>query len=70
MELFNWAIQVKPSFKSNEERDLWMMNHCTKGGLTETIINNIQNGNSFLESVLAGVERSKELFEQTKLVHS
>lgn len=62
--LYKWARKVKPQFSTAEERDTWIQNHCTSGGLTETFVKTIQEGGSFYQGISACIQRSKELAEE------
>ncbi|MDR3694298.1 NAD(P)-binding domain-containing protein [Mucilaginibacter sp.] len=57
-QLYVWAKNVVPVFKSDEEADDYVRKMATPGGITEAILINLEKSRDLLLAVEAGVERS------------
>lgn len=60
-ELYAWAASSLPDLKTGAEKDMYIERMCTKGGITEAIINSIQEGESLDAALIRGIDRSKEI---------
>ena len=61
--VFNWALESTPANLSMEESEQFISKMATKGGITETIVSALRDGNNLSESINLGIERSKEISE-------
>ncbi|KAL6061593.1 hypothetical protein QOT17_012766 [Balamuthia mandrillaris] len=59
--LYRWAMKVRPRIQDEKEIDRWIRNHCTEGGVTESIVRRIEAGGSLVEGLKAGIQRGIEL---------
>jgi pyrroline-5-carboxylate reductase len=60
-EIYFWAKNVLPAFDSEEEQEKYIEHMSTKGGITEAIVESLNSGNTFLDSLRNGITRSKEI---------
>ena len=60
-ELYAWTASSLPDLKTGAEKDMYIERMCTKGGITEAIINSIQEGESLDAALIRGIDRSKEI---------
>ncbi len=60
-EICRWARDVLPDFDCDEEREKYIMKMCTKGGITEAIVDTLNSGSPFLTALESGVAKSKEI---------
>jgi pyrroline-5-carboxylate reductase len=59
--ILQWAFSAQPLSLSNDERDQYLTQAVTPGGVTEAIINAIKDGLRFSQALDRGIERSREL---------
>lgn len=69
-DIFIWAENVLPDFDSDAEQTKYIDSMCTKGGITEEIVNSLNSGNTVLDSLRRGIARSKEISTFTRLTLS
>ena len=60
-EIYHWARDVLPELNSDEDKDRYIRNMSTKGGITEAIVSSIHSGGSFHDALRRGIARSREL---------
>lgn len=60
-EIYNWAKDVLPVFDSERAKMSYIEHMSTKGGITEAIVNSLNSGDTFLDSLRKGIARSKEI---------
>jgi len=60
-EIYNWAKDVLPVFDSERSQMSYIEHMSTKGGITEAIVNSLNSGDTFLDSLRKGIVRSKEI---------
>lgn len=60
-EIYAWALDALPNLGSDEEEEKYINRMCTKGGITEAIVQSLYCGSSLLEALEDGIKRSKEL---------
>lgn len=60
-ELIPWAEKVLPSFQDEADRETYVKNMITKGGITDAIINSLENHTSLDTALRKGITRSKEI---------
>jgi len=60
-EIYNWAKNVIPDSKYEEERDEYIKKMSTKGGVTEAIVESLNSGRTFYYALLEGIAKSKAL---------
>jgi hypothetical protein len=59
--ILQWAHGVRPKGLNIEERDRYLTQATTAGGVTDAILNAMRNGMSLSGALTRGVERSREL---------
>lgn len=64
LELYQWANRVLPDFETDAEKKQYIDKMITKGGITEAIINCLNNGDSFDMALLSGVKRTQEISKE------
>ncbi|MFB0920102.1 MAG: NAD(P)-binding domain-containing protein [Oscillospiraceae bacterium] len=70
-ELYTWAASAVPDFRDNTETEQYIEKMTTKGGITEAIINSIQNGVTLDAALIMGIARTKEIsFEIQRAIKS
>lgn len=62
-QVLAWARSVHPRNLSTEERDRYIAQATTPGGVTEAILKELKAGKSLSDSLIRGVQRSRELAE-------
>jgi pyrroline-5-carboxylate reductase len=60
-EIYNWAKNILPDFDSEKDQKKYIEHMSTKGGITEAIVNSLNSGDTFLDSLKKGIARSKEI---------
>lgn len=60
-EIYNWVKNVLPVFDSEKAQTDYIEHMSTKGGITEAIVNSLNSGDTFLDSLRKGISRSKEI---------
>lgn len=60
-ELYAWATNSSPFLQNSAEADMYIERMCTKGGITEAIINSLQKGEALDAALLRGIQRAKEI---------
>ena len=60
-EIYIWAENVLPDLDSDKEEEKYIGHMCTKGGITEAIVNSLNSGELFLEALRRGIARSREI---------
>lgn len=60
-EIYAWALDALPNLGSEEEVEKYINRMCTKGGITEAIVQSLYRGSSLLEALEDGIKRSKEI---------
>lgn len=65
-----WAENVLPEFDSDREQIKYIDSMCTKGGITEEIVNSLKSGNTVLDSLRKGIAKSKEISTFARLTLS
>ena len=60
-DIYAWALHALPDLATEEEQEKYINKMCTKGGITEVIVQSLNSGSSFLEALNKGIRRSKEL---------
>ncbi len=60
-QLFKWAEAVVPPFESAKQMELYVTKMATSGGVTEAIVNKLNESNNFIMALQAGTEKSIEL---------
>ena len=60
-DIYIWAKNVLPDFDSEKEQTKYIDSMCTKGGITEEIVNSLNSGNTALDSLRKGIAKSKEI---------
>jgi pyrroline-5-carboxylate reductase len=67
-EISEWAKSVIPVFRTTQDERLYIGEMATAGGITEAILTSMDQGNSFLISLQAGLQRSKLMGQVPKTV--
>lgn len=60
-QVLSWARTVQPQDRSPEERDRYIAQAATPGGVTEAILEEIKRGKHLSVALERGVQRSREL---------
>ncbi len=60
-ELYAWAVESVPDLQDDAEAELYIKKMATKGGITEAIINSLQNGKALDAALLKGIDRAEEI---------
>jgi pyrroline-5-carboxylate reductase len=60
-EIYIWAENVLPDFDSDKEQTKYIESMCTKGGITETIVDSLNSGSTVLDALRKGIAKSKEI---------
>lgn len=60
-DIYNWAKNVLPDFDSEKGQTKYIEHMSTKGGITEAIVNSLNSGDTFVDSLRKGIARSKEI---------
>lgn len=60
-EIYAWALDALPNLSSDEEEEKYINRMCTKGGITEAIVQSLHRRSSLLEALHDGIKRSKEI---------
>ncbi|AKB78427.1 Pyrroline-5-carboxylate reductase [Methanosarcina horonobensis HB-1 = JCM 15518] len=66
-EIYIWAKNVIPDFDSDKEEKKYIEHMCTKGGITEAIVNSLNSGDTFLDALKKGIARSREISTSARL---
>lgn len=69
-DIFIWAGNVLPEFYSDKEQTKYIDNMCTKGGITEEIVNSLNSGSTVLDALRNGITKSKEISTFARLTLS
>lgn len=67
-EIYNWAKNILPDFDSEKDQTKYLEHMSTKGGITEAIVNSLNSGDTFLDSLKKGIARSKEISTFARLI--
>ena len=59
--MYRWAKEVVPQFESDYTKNEYINHMCTRGGITEAIINSLKSGSDFDEAIKKGIARIKEI---------
>lgn len=60
-EIFIWAENVLPDFDSDKEQTMYVERMCTKGGITEAIVDSLNSGSTVPDALRKGIAKSKEI---------
>jgi pyrroline-5-carboxylate reductase len=60
-EICSWARDELPEFEREEDKQDYIRNMATRGGITEAIIKSLERGDNLLMSLKQGIERSREI---------
>jgi pyrroline-5-carboxylate reductase len=70
MDIFIWAENVLPDFDSNKEQTKYIDNMCTRGGITEEIVNSLNSGSTVMDALRKGIAKSEEISSFARLALS
>lgn len=65
-ELYEWALKILPHFDNSLQKDSYIKNMATKGGVTEAIITSLKSGAPLDAALMKGIRRSAEIAEGTE----
>lgn len=60
-ELYPWALAAPPAGMTPQERDAYIANASSEGGVTDVIAKALRAGESFMEAMRLGRERLREI---------
>lgn len=60
-EIYSWAKDALPALSSDLEREEYIRRMSTKGGITESIVESLRSGSTFLDALRRGIARSREI---------
>jgi len=60
-ELYSWALNALPDFRSDAEKTAYISKMVTKGGVTEAITSSLGHGAALDDALKKGIERTKEI---------
>ena len=60
-EIYEWVKRDTPVLLETAEIDAYLRRMTTKGGITERILESLQNGDSLLTALEAGINRNREI---------
>ena len=69
-DIYIWAKNVLPDFDSEKGQTKYIDNMCTKGGITEEIVNSLNSGSTVLDALRKGIAKSEEISTFTRLALS
>ncbi len=64
-EIYRWAINVLPLQGSSDEMNTYLFKMITKGGVTEAIINSLNEGDSLDNAMRKGIQKVKDIAAET-----
>jgi pyrroline-5-carboxylate reductase len=60
-DLYAWAVKTLPGFHNCGEKEAYVRNMITRGGVTETMINSLNGGDPLDTALRKGIARTKAL---------
>lgn len=67
-EIHSWAREVLPDFSSSADKEGYIRRMCTRGGITEAIVQSLDRRSTFLEALHRGIARSREISDSMQVL--
>jgi pyrroline-5-carboxylate reductase len=64
--MYDWAQEAQPASLSDAGRDEYIAKMSTSGGITESIVRSIRNGNSLSVAIQAGIDRGRAISREAE----